>query len=70
MSYTSIEDIIGGCCEGKSVDIKGWVYRKRESKEVVFIIIRDSTGIIQCTVKRETPVWDVERKLQLSLLSY
>ena len=65
MSSTSIEDIIGGCCEGKSVDIRGWVYRKRESKEVVFIIIRDATGIIQCTVKKETSMWDVAEKVTI-----
>jgi len=65
MASTSIEDIIGGCCEGKSVDIRGWVYRKRESKEVVFIILRDATGIIQCTVKKLTPVWDVAEKVTI-----
>ena len=65
MSPTSIEDIISGCCEGESVDIKGWVYRKRESKEVIFLVIRDATGIIQCTVKRESSMWDVAEKVTI-----
>ena len=65
MSSTSIEDIIDGCCEGKPVDIKGWVYRKRESKEVIFLVIRDATGIIQCTVKRKSLIWDVAEKVTI-----
>jgi asparaginyl-tRNA synthetase len=65
MSSTSIEDIMGGCCEGEPVYIKGWVYRKRESKEVIFLVIRDATGIIQCTVKRKSPVRNVAEKVTI-----
>lgn len=32
---------------GTEVSIRGWVYRKREQKEKTFLIIRDSSGIIQ-----------------------
>lgn len=35
----------------KNVKLRGWVYRKRESKRMVFIILRDSSGIVQCVVK-------------------
>ena len=62
---TSIEDIISGCCEGKFVDVKGWVYRKRQSKETIFLVVRDATGIIQCTVKRKSPMWDVAEKVTI-----
>ena len=36
--------------EGKEIKIRGWVYRKRETKGIVFIILRDSTDIVQCIV--------------------
>jgi len=65
MSSTSIEDITSGCCEGKTVDVKGWVYRKRESKDVIFLVIRDATGIIQCTVKKKNPMWDVAERVTI-----
>jgi len=65
MSSTSIEDVTSGCCEGKPVNIKGWVYRKRESKDVIFLVIRDATGIIQCTVKKKSPMWDVAEKVTI-----
>ncbi|MEM4325729.1 MAG: asparagine--tRNA ligase [Candidatus Pacearchaeota archaeon] len=35
------------------VAIRGWVYRERSSKEFKFIILRDSSDIIQCVLKRE-----------------
>ncbi|MFH1064985.1 MAG: asparagine--tRNA ligase [Nanoarchaeota archaeon] len=34
------------------VKLHGWVYRERKSKELVFIVLRDSTNIIQCVVKK------------------
>ena len=39
--------------EGKTVKIRGWVYRHRASSKMVFIVLRDSTGIIQGIVKKE-----------------
>ena len=57
MSFTPIEDILDGRCEGKHISVRGWVYRKRESKDIVFFIIRDATGIIQCTVRKDSSAW-------------
>ncbi|MBU0461245.1 MAG: asparagine--tRNA ligase [Nanoarchaeota archaeon] len=36
-----------------SVIIRGWVYRERGSSKLKFIVIRDSTNIIQCVVDKE-----------------
>lgn len=36
--------------EGKRVTLKGWVANKRESKGLVFIILRDGSGLCQCVV--------------------
>ncbi|MBN1786437.1 MAG: asparagine--tRNA ligase [Candidatus Methanofastidiosa archaeon] len=38
---------------GEEVEMLGWAYRKRRHGKLVFIVIRDSTGIIQASVKRE-----------------
>jgi len=57
MSFTPIEDILNGHCEGKHISIRGWVHRKRESKDIVFFIIRDATDIVQCTVKKDSSAW-------------
>ncbi|MFX1318115.1 MAG: asparagine--tRNA ligase [Promethearchaeota archaeon] len=39
--------------EGVSVTLTGWVHRKREHGGVIFIIVRDPTGIIQAAGHRE-----------------
>jgi asparaginyl-tRNA synthetase len=36
--------------DGKEVTLKGWVYNRRSSKKVVFLELRDGTGILQCVV--------------------
>jgi len=62
MTFTSIQNILDGRIEGKQVEIIGWIYRKRESKDIIFVVLRDSTGVIQCTVKRDSPAWvDAEK---------
>ena len=57
-----VQEIIDGRYADKQASIRGWVYRKRLSKEVIFVLVRDATGVIQCTVKRDSPVWaDAEK---------
>ncbi|MEM4554885.1 MAG: asparagine--tRNA ligase [Candidatus Anstonellaceae archaeon] len=51
--FTKIGEIISGLHSGKKVKIRGWVHRSRTSGGVCFLIVRDSTGIIQCAVKRD-----------------
>ncbi len=38
---------------GKEVSLRGWVYRKRESGGIIFIIVRDRTGTIQASIKKD-----------------
>ena len=33
--------------EGKTVTVKGWVYQKRSSGKIKFLIMRDGTGLMQ-----------------------
>ncbi len=35
-------------CEGQEATLRGWVYNKRSSGKLQFILLRDGTGIIQC----------------------
>jgi len=36
-----------------SVSVRGWVYRERGSNKVKFIVLRDSSDIIQCVISKE-----------------
>lgn len=65
MSFTPIEDILDGRCEGKHIRVRGWVHRKRESKDIVFFIIRDATDIVQCTVKKDSSAWTDAKRVTI-----
>jgi len=38
---------------GKKIRIKGWVYRKRSSGGLIFVIVRNSDGIIQSVIAKD-----------------
>src|SRR5579862_1637924 len=41
---------------GESVEIPGWLYNLRKSGKIVFPILRDGTGLMQCVaVKSQLP---------------
>ncbi len=50
--WTSIEDILSGDHIGKTIHVRGWIYRTRSSGNIVFMTLRDVTGVLQATVKR------------------
>ncbi len=49
--YTDIEEILSGK-EGK-VSLHGWIANKRSSGGIQFIFLRDGTGFVQCTMKKD-----------------
>lgn len=62
MEFEHISDIQKPGFVEKKVKIRGWIYRHRASKDVIFLVIRDSTGIIQCTVKKNKPFFEKAEK--------
>ncbi len=66
MEFLSIQEVL----EKKtgSVKIRGWIYRERKQKDLVFLIIRDSSNIIQTVVKKDQVTekeWGEANKLLL-----
>jgi asparaginyl-tRNA synthetase len=58
MRWTYIEDISD--FKDKEVEIRGWVFNKRSSGKVRFLLIRDGTGLIQGTIfsaKKDDPLF-------------
>ena len=39
--------------EGKDVTLQGWVQNRRDSKGIVFLILRDGSGFLQCVALQE-----------------
>ena len=48
ISIDSLRDRIG-----ETVSLNGWLYNRRGSKGLAFLILRDGSGQIQCVVSRE-----------------
>jgi asparaginyl-tRNA synthetase len=51
MKWVYIEDIAD--YKDQQVELRGWVYNKRSSGKVRFLLIRDGTGILQTTIFSE-----------------
>jgi len=56
--WTKICEIFEGKKTGKTIKIRGWIYRTRSSGNIVFTVIRDSTGILQATIKKDNLLYD------------
>ena len=64
--YTSIQEAMDAG-SGK-VNIRGWVHRERGSNKFKFIVLRDSTNIIQCVIAREDigdEKFEIVKKMQV-----
>ena len=52
MTYVPICELLTGKLAGEEVHLRGWIARKRSSKKIAFLTIRDSTGRIQVSVNK------------------
>jgi asparaginyl-tRNA synthetase len=66
MKYQSIQEAMN---QGSGeVAVRGWVHRERGSNKIKFVVLRDSTNVIQCVIKQEDfseEEWKAIDKLQI-----
>ncbi len=48
-----IRDLLDDKNVGKKVSLLGWVWRKREHSNEIFVVVRDSTGVMQAVIPSE-----------------
>lgn len=53
MDFKHISEVADKSFEGKKAALRGWIHRHRSGKEAVFFTLRDSSGYIQCVVKKD-----------------
>ena len=63
-----IGDVLAGAHDGAQVELKGWVHRTRGSNKIWFMVLRDSTGVVQCVIKRESVGDDAFEALRTPLI--
>jgi asparaginyl-tRNA synthetase len=62
----TISDIFAGKTDGSDVSLRGWLHHIRSSGGILFLQLRDGTGFIQCTIKKDQT--DAKEFEQLSLV--
>ena len=50
---------------GKKVFLSGWINKKRDHGNLLFIDLRDNYGITQCIIDKENPNFSKLEKMQL-----
>jgi asparaginyl-tRNA synthetase len=69
VAWSHVQDVLNGRFEGKEVHLRGWVYRYRESGKLIFLVLRDASGVIQCAIKKgAVPDDQFEQAKKASLL--
>ncbi len=63
-----IGDVQSGLHDGDTVELAGWIHRTRGSNRICFIVLRDSTGIIQCVIKRDAVTDEIFDQLKETLI--
>lgn len=65
MKFQSIQEAIAQ--KAGKVAIRGWVYRERGSNQLKFVVLRDSSNVIQCVFEREKfeKQWEEIDKIQV-----
>src|SRR5262245_37033035 len=46
--------------QGELVEIRGWIYNKRSSGKLQFLLVRDGSGLMQCVMPKsdvQAEVW-------------
>ncbi len=61
--FDRIHSALSSDAVGRIVALRGWVHRIRWSKKVTFLVLKDPTGIIQCTIKEGTPHFERSQEL-------
>ncbi len=51
--FMKARDVMSKEYVGKTIWLRGWVHRKRNLGSKIFIVLRDSSGIIQCLVSKD-----------------
>src|SRR5438128_8749787 len=48
----TVREILLGTFDGKEVLVRGWLQNKRTGGWIIFLLLRDGSGVIQCTLRK------------------
>ncbi len=53
MTFVHIRNVLEGKHKDKKVHLRGWVHRIRKQKKMVFVLLRDPSGVVQTVIKND-----------------
>src|SRR2546425_12077066 len=48
----TVREILLGTFDGKEVLVRGWLQNKRTGGGIIFLLLRDGSGVVQCTLRK------------------
>src|SRR5256885_2163652 len=48
----TVKEILQGTLDAKQVRVRGWLQNKRTGGGIIFLLLRDGSGVVQCTLRK------------------
>src|SRR2546428_12053734 len=48
----TVKEILQGTLDAKQVRVRGWLQNKRTDGGIIFLLLRDGSGVVQCTLRK------------------
>src|SRR5437870_12405858 len=48
----TVKEILHGTLDAKQVRVRGWLQNKRTGGGIIFLLLRDGSGVVQCTLRK------------------
>src|SRR6058998_1437974 len=48
----TVREVLQGTLDSQQVHVRGWLQNKRTGGGIVFVLLRDGSGVIQCTLRK------------------
>src|SRR5260370_8055503 len=48
----TVREVLQGTLDSKPVLVRGWLQNKRTGGGIIFLLLRDGSGVIQCTLRK------------------
>src|SRR5438093_172611 len=48
----TVREILHGTLDAKQVRVRGWLQNRRTGGGIIFLLLRDGSGVVQCTVRK------------------
>ena len=52
LKIATVREILQGTLDSKQVLVRGWLQNKRTGGGIIFLLLRDGSGVIQCTLRK------------------